>query len=184
MKCDLCNKPAVVHELTMKDKIAKEVHLCEHHAQQAGIAVPASSPVKQILSQIVLTHVHGATPSTTAAPAAKKVCPGCSLNFAQFRQAGILGCPQCYQTFEDQLAPLVEGAQNGASHHAGKTPKRAGGSIDRQLLIGHLVRELDEAVAAEQYERAAQLRDRLVRLDVPHPRSGDAHHRRSPGAQA
>jgi protein arginine kinase activator len=72
----------------------------------------------------------------------------------------------CYTAFENELSPLIERAQNGGTHHAGKTPQRAGTSIDRQLLIQRLVKELDHAVAAEQYERAAKLRDRLSSLDV------------------
>jgi protein-arginine kinase activator protein McsA len=34
------------------------------------------------------------------------------------------------------------------------------------MMIQKLVRELDHAVAAEQYERAAQLRDRLNSLEA------------------
>jgi protein arginine kinase activator len=107
--------------------------------------------------------------SQTRKPAAKsvaKMCPGCGLNFSQFRQTGRLGCAECYQVFETELGGLVERAQNGGSHHTGKSPKRAGTSIDRQLLIQRLVRELDHAVAAEQYERAAELRDRLHNMDA------------------
>src|SRR5690606_474116 len=40
MKCDLCNRPAVVHEVTVKSGVKKEVHLCEVHAREAGIVMP------------------------------------------------------------------------------------------------------------------------------------------------
>jgi len=56
----------------------------------------------------------------------------------------------------------------------GKTPRRAGGSIDRQRLIQRLAKELDSAVAAEQYERAAELRDRLQSLEQQSPSAPDA----------
>lgn len=161
MKCDRCNKPAVVHEVTVRDGIKKELHLCEHHAMEAGIVLPGQQPINQLLSQFVI--------SQTAKPAAKPVtksCPGCGLSFAQFRQSGRLGCAECYQTFEKELSGLIERAQNGGTHHTGKSPKRAGTSIDRQLLIQRLVRELDHAVAAEQYERAALLRDRLQSMEI------------------
>ena len=36
-KCDLCDKPAVVHEVTVKNGVKKEMHLCEEHADAAGI---------------------------------------------------------------------------------------------------------------------------------------------------
>lgn len=161
MKCDLCNKPAVVHEVTVRSGMKKEIHLCEHHAKEAGIMMPGQQPINQLLTQFVISQ------SGKAAKTANKVCPSCGLSFAQFRQSGRVGCGQCYTAFEAELAPLIERAQNGGTHHTGKTPKRAGSSIDRQLLIQRLVKELDHAVAAEQYEQAAKLRDQLSSLNMP-----------------
>lgn len=160
MKCDLCNRPAVVHEVTVKGGMKKEVHLCETHAQEAGIQLPGQQPLNQILAQFAVSKAGKAT-RTVAKP-----CGGCGMTFTQFRQNGRVGCAQCYQVFEAELSPLIERAQGGATHHCGKAPRRAGTSIDRQLLIQRLVKELDHAVAAEQYERAAELRDRLNSLDL------------------
>ena len=161
MKCDLCNKPAVVHEVTVRSGIKKEVHLCETHAREAGIVMPGQQPINQLLTQFVISQA--GKPARTAT----KACSGCGLSFAQFRQTGRVGCAECYQSFEVELSPLIERAQNGGTHHTGKAPRRAGTSVDRQLLIQRLVKELDHAVAAEQYERAAQLRDRLNSMDIP-----------------
>jgi protein arginine kinase activator len=161
MKCDLCNKPAVVHEVTVRSGIKKEVHLCESHAREAGITMPGQQPINQLLTQFVI-----AQSGNKPARATTKSCTGCGLTFAQFRQTGRVGCAMCYTAFEAELSPLIERAQNGGTHHGGKTPQRAGISIDRQMLIQRLVKELDHAVAAEQYERAAKLRDRLSSLDI------------------
>lgn len=176
MKCDLCNKPAVVHEVTVRSGIKKEVHLCEHHAREAGITMPGQQPINQLLTQFVI-----AQSGNKPAKAATKTCTGCGLTFAQFRQTGRVGCALCYTAFEGELSPLIERAQNGGTHHAGKTPQRAGTSIDRQILIQRLVKELDHAVASEQYERAAKLRDRLSSLDIktrattaPETKAGEA----------
>lgn len=168
MKCDLCDKPAVVHEVTVRSGIKKEVHLCETHAKDAGITLPGSQPINQLLTQFVISHAQKPAPKTAA-----KACPGCGLTFAQFRQVGKVGCFECYEVFADQLGPLISRAQAGGTHHSGKTPRRAGTSVDRQLLIQKLVRELDHAVAAEQYERAALLRDKLNSLEAS-PREADA----------
>lgn len=160
MKCDFCDKPAVVHEVTVKNGVKKEIHLCEAHAKEAGVAIPTHQPINQLLTQFVMSH------SAKAGAAAKRKCASCGISFGQFRQSGTLGCPDCYEAFEKQLAPLIERAQNGATHHRGKSPRRAGSSIDRPHLIRQLTKELDQAVAAEQYERAAKLRDRLRSLDT------------------
>lgn len=174
MKCDFCDKSAVVHEMTVRNGVKKEVHLCEDHARQAGLEVTAHQPINQLLTQFVMTQA-----SAKPVQVSKKSCPSCGLTFAQFRQHSVLGCADCYDAFAELLEPLIERAQNGGAHHCGKAPGRAGESIDRQLQIRQIVKELDEAVAAEQYERAARLRDRLLSLerDVDAPKaapSGDA----------
>jgi protein arginine kinase activator len=179
MKCDLCNKPAVVHEVTVRSGIKKEVHLCETHAQEAGIMPPGQQPINQLLTQFVISQNlkgPGTGKAASGSPVVKPsatTCGACGMTFAQFRQHGRVGCSECYRTFEDELGPLIERAQNGGTHHQGKTPRRAGSSIDRQLLIQKLLKELDHAVAAEQYERAAKLRDRLSSMDI-HTRGSGA----------
>jgi protein arginine kinase activator len=159
-KCDHCDKPAVVHEVTVKNGVKSEVHLCHEHALEAGVAMPTHQPINQLLTQFVISQ-SGKGKSKPKTRSKRKTCRNCGMTFAKFRQNGTLGCSDCYTAFEEHLAPLIERAQNGATHHRGKTPLRAGASVDRQLLVQQLVKELDQAVAAEQYERAAQLRDRL-----------------------
>lgn len=161
MKCDHCDRPAVVHEVTVKGGVKAEVHLCQEHAREAGVSMPGQQPINQLLTQFVISQSSGRQRARS-----KKACPNCGVTFARFRQSGTLGCPECYEAFEAQLAPLIERAQNGATHHSGKTPRRAGASVDRQLQVRQLVKELDQAVASEQYERAAKLRDTLRSLDV------------------
>ena len=160
-KCDQCDRPAVVHEVTLKNGVKTEIHLCEEHAQEAGVSMPTHQPINKLLTQFVLSHSSRARAKSKS----RKTCSGCGMTFARFRQTGALGCAECYEAFDEHLTPLIERAQNGATQHRGKTPSRAGASVDRQLLITQLVKELDQAVGAEQYERAAQLRDRLQELN-------------------
>jgi protein arginine kinase activator len=166
MKCDMCEKPALVHEVTVRNGVKKEMHLCEAHAAELGFAMPGQQPISHILTQFVISKA-----SRAKKPAVKKACPTCGLSYSQFKRIGVLGCPDCYEQFDSELSPLIERAQNGGTHHSGKTPKRAGKCIDRQRRIQQLLKELDSAVAAEQYERAAQLRDTLRSLEVSFPAS-------------
>jgi protein arginine kinase activator len=161
MKCDLCEKTAVVHEVVIKGSAKREVHLCEQHAKQAGIAAP-HQPLQQILTQFVVQQQQ----QRPAAPRVEqRCCPACGMNFNQFRQHALLGCPECYTAFERNLAPLIERTQSGGTHHVGRTPRRSAPPSTGPMRL-RLMKELDEAVAAEQYERAARLRDRLRTLDL------------------
>ncbi|MGP1311048.1 MAG: UvrB/UvrC motif-containing protein, partial [Phycisphaerales bacterium] len=67
-------------------------------------------------------------------------------------------------TFDEQLTPLLARAHEGGAHHTGKTPGRAGLSAGLHRELSSLRRELEDAIKAEEYERAASLRDRIRTL--------------------
>lgn len=51
-------------------------------------------------------------------------CPGCRTSFADFRETGRFGCPQCYDQFAAQTRDLLPRVHAGAYQHRGKTPGR------------------------------------------------------------
>ncbi|MEC9372580.1 MAG: hypothetical protein VYC34_02005, partial [Planctomycetota bacterium] len=111
MKCDRCDNEATVHEVSLHKGKKVEKHLCESCAKEDGIAVQTHVPINALLSKFVksagvLGEGEEATPS----------CPECGMTFGEFRQHGLLGCPHCYEVFEEQLGPLIERAQEGGSH--------------------------------------------------------------------
>jgi len=156
MKCDLCDNEATVHEVTVHKGEKLEKHLCEQCAKEDGLGSHSNEPVSAMLSKFVLSGGGGKGGLTKTLS-----CPGCGLTYAEFRQHGLVGCAECYNTFQEQLSSLLERAQEGGSQHVGKTPVRSRGSLDRQQRLASLRRQLSEAISAEQYERAAELRDEL-----------------------
>jgi protein arginine kinase activator len=207
MHCSSCGKPVKPEEATrevlIKNGKSVDVYLCEECAQKAAAAAQAHSPAAQVL----VAAIHQATGSAGDQVARALTCPQCRTTFAQFRHDGVLGCPACYQAFEQPLSPMLERAHEGGTHHIGKVPRRAssmrsggaagslagasaGGSEpsgmtgeavvagslrpepmlsaqERVQRASALRKQLAEAVAAEQYERAARLRDELRKLDPP-----------------
>ena len=159
-KCERCGRPATVHltEISGLEKVEK--HLCEECASSEGIAIKANVPISQLLEDFILQASSGREDDQQ-----KTECPVCGLSFNEYREQGVLGCPHDYDAFGDQLMPLIERAQQGADHHTGKVPRRAGIDQRRQNQILRLRAELKGAVAAEDYERAAQLRDEIKELE-------------------
>jgi protein arginine kinase activator len=82
------------------------------------------------------------------------------------REAGLVGCAECYRVFEEELSTLIERSQDGATAHVGRHPAHAGNQIDRAAVRNRLARELREAVSREEYERAARLRDEMQTLGL------------------
>jgi protein arginine kinase activator len=159
-KCDKCDKPATVYltEILEGQKIQK--HLCEECAASEGITVKTNVPISQLLEEFVLQSSGG--------PAlAELKCDVCGMTFKEFRQQGLLGCPHDYEVFSRPLENLLQRAHEGAVQHIGKTPGKAGSDVERHTSILRLRGELREAVTAEDYERAASLRDQIKQLEKP-----------------
>jgi len=150
----------VVTEVVVKNGKKVEHHLCEKCAAELGVTPQAHTPINELITKFVMSHG-----STKPTPASACPCEGCGLTFGEFRKSGLMGCPRCYEAFEGQVGPLIERAHEGGTHHIGKIPRRAGASAERQERIGVLRKQLSVAIEAEQYERAAVLRDQIRRFE-------------------
>ncbi|MBX3358425.1 MAG: UvrB/UvrC motif-containing protein [Phycisphaeraceae bacterium] len=188
MKCDKCASEATVHEVRIQGGKKVERHLCEKCAREEGFAVQSHVTVPELLGQLIAEQA-AAAKSEIGVPTApidptKIQCPTCGTTYGQFRHSGLLGCAVCYEAFEAPLSPLLQRAQEGGTHHTGKVPKRLGGQRaappapakapaaasgleERLRRLETLKKQLNAAVAAEQYEQAASLRDQIRRIESP-----------------
>ena len=160
MKCDNCEKrDATVHLTEIKDKKKIEMHLCEQCAQEKGITqkahFPAISELLQTLSAAEAARKKQKTPSVK--------CPNCGLSLARFRSSGRFGCAYDYTAFREHIAQMIEGIHD-STQHVGKIPARAGEQVlkarERKALHGRM----KDAIGREDYEEAAELRDKLKEL--------------------
>jgi protein arginine kinase activator len=83
-------------------------------------------------------------------------CSVCGQDLMQFRTGGRLGCPLDYQVFAPTLSHFFETNQS-ASLHVGKWPKRGPSRFETLRWQA----EIRQAIVTQNYELAAQLRDRL-----------------------
>ncbi len=161
-KCDRCGCEATVHETLIKNGELIEKHLCADCAQDEGIPSQAHPSINELITNYTIAQSGGVM---SAKPGLE--CENCGMKYGQFRKHGLLGCPECYASFESQIGPLIERAHEGATHHVGKRPRRAGGAVDRERRITALRKQLQDAIDAEQYEKAAVLRDQLLDVEDP-----------------
>jgi len=159
MICQQCKKhPATVHLTDLVKGEKRERHLCEHCAATEGISVKQHVSINEVLNSFLMTQAG-------VQELVKIRCPDCGMSFVEFRNQGLLGCPKDYDVFGEPLAAVVQRAQEGATHHTGKRPGQMVKLDPRQQRRLELQRELRAAVEREDYERAADLRDRLAELD-------------------
>lgn len=93
----------------------------------------------------------------------EKKCPLCGMTLSDFAREGKAGCPTCYETFADELEPTV-GRIHGKTAHVGRTPIKQREKNELKNKIRTLEAEQKEAIRAENYERAAEIRDELKTL--------------------
>jgi protein arginine kinase activator len=148
MDCQRCGRPATVHVTQVVAHQRKEVRLCDACAKAADL-LPAGHGDLNLPALVSLLM-------GLPAAAAGLACPDCGTTYGTFRADGRLGCPTEYDAFRPALEPLLVRIHRRAEH-CGKRPKAAG----RRADAARMTEELAAAVAAERYDEAARLRDRL-----------------------
>ncbi|MGH7143452.1 MAG: UvrB/UvrC motif-containing protein [Planctomycetota bacterium] len=177
MKCPFCKQFSVsvmilqpeagsLLELGMCEFCAKKFNLLEGacpsiHALAAKLAAGGGAD-----SKTAPAAVEGAKPVPVFA--APLVVPATLADKLKgFQKTGRFSGPEDYDVMERQLAMLFQKIQGGAQH-TGKVPhvqKAVHAAKDQRAELEAL---LTAAVAAENYERAAQLRDEIKALnDAP-----------------
>ncbi|MBE3599071.1 MAG: UvrB/UvrC motif-containing protein [Limnochordaceae bacterium] len=167
MMCERCGiRPATVHKVRIENGVKTELHLCEECARETGELHFGPSPFGATFEDLMKSFFDlpfMEAPSAEAPARAPTRCPNCGLTWSDFKRLGQLGCSQCYDTFQRELGPVLR-RLHGATEHAGKRPGQHGESVRRRQLE-RLREELREAIASEQYERAATLRDQIRQIE-------------------
>jgi protein arginine kinase activator len=160
MQCQICNKnDATIHLTEIVDGARSEMHICEQCAVEQDISIKSHIPINELLSNLLAVQP---SDDELAGPSERNlVCPNCGFTLAQFRKEGVLGCPRDYEVFEKTLLPLIEKAHDGKTAHCGKVPSKTPGDTKKQMQLLNLRQQLDAAVLSEDYELAAELRDKI-----------------------
>lgn len=159
MTCEQCReREAEVHLTQIVNDQVSQLHLCAKCAEERG--VESSAPSKTPLGTFLAAMGKG-LPAPARSAADAEVCPGCGATLQDFRESGRLGCATCYATFAGPLRELLR-RLHGATVHTGKRYVAPGASEEeRAMALDQLRAQLQEAIAHEDFERAAELRDKL-----------------------
>lgn len=152
MKCDVCEKREATALITMIVNGKKSVRrLCQQcvRRMQSGDAYATTMAVL-----------------ATMEPAdAEVACPVCGMKAADFQRTGRVGCALCYDAFSSVMMPLISRI-SAAPKKEEEMPAEEPQVSEKDTHIKTLREEMFAAVNAEEYERAAQLRDAIRRLET------------------
>lgn len=152
MKCDVCGRKEAAAMITMivngKNSVRRVCADCMRRLQR-GDAYAAQMAIL----------------STLETPERERYCPSCGTSWSDVSKKGFVGCASCYDAFSDLMQPLMT-RLNGIPQHAAPEGEKADDpETESKDEIGKLREEMFSAVSAEDYERAAQLRDRIRMLE-------------------
>ncbi len=160
MVCDNCHeRDAEVNLTTIENNAVRQLHLCAQCAAERGVETTVATP-KHPLGEFLQAVQQQSGPNTDAGK-----CGFCGLTMKDFRATGRMGCARCYTTFEPSMRELLRRV-HGSPRHIGQ-PYRAPKDevLEKSSVLGELRDKLRRAIEQEQFEVAAQLRDRIRVLE-------------------
>jgi protein arginine kinase activator len=172
MRCEHCHeREAIIHLTQIQNAQVTTLHLCEPCAAEKGIETGTPSGKFPLQDFLATLGKGGAEPADAGVDLA---CAACGATLKDFRQTGRLGCAECYRTFEAPLRDLLR-RLHGSAQHVGEgygpapavaaAQPRAGVAAGAGEALAGLRERLRRAVEAEDFELAAELRDRIRGLE-------------------
>jgi len=193
MDCQSCQKkPAHIRICDVEDNVMSEqfnvcadcwIFIKRYLFDQSRPLSPTRDvleEVRHLLSSKESTALAMVQPPGEITPVGKgetvPVCPDCGMTLAEFKAKGRFGCPRDYEVFAAHLDPLFERIHDVTPpRHKGRRPEpadEADALVRQRREIAGLRDQLQGAVAEENYELAAHLRDRINELERGNLASG------------
>lgn len=179
MICDRCGKREA--SVFIRRENSGESALCSSCAREQGISAEDGR------LQISLEDLFSPPQDLPDRPGYRSACVACGTRLEEVRASGRVGCPACFESFRAELVSFLQrrghrGVYRGSVPRRFASPGRLGSRESpgaaaepgrpapaAQLARADLEDRLRDALAAEDYELAARLRDLLRSLGTRKP---------------
>jgi protein arginine kinase activator len=173
MLCEICNKRvATIHLTQIVNNQKVEMYVCDQCAKEKGMyGFEMPFLVGNFFASFLgLNNNSNSSDSSetklyTPQYQATITCSKCGMSLEEFQKTGRLGCSTCYDTFGEVLKPLIK-RLHGSLQHTGKVPVRFSKTVSITREIAKLKDLLNKAIEKEEYEKAAEIRDKIKDLEV------------------
>jgi protein arginine kinase activator len=168
IRCLKCNKrTATVKMIRIIGGKTHSIRLCEQCAAEISPYQQQALSLHEAIEKVLAKLVQEQNEEERTEPGTKTdgpLCPRCGTSEAVYRKSFLLGCPQCYSTFEDIIESQLR-RLHGSTRHVGRAPtmgRNLGAQAETALVA--LQKDLALAVLGQDFEKAVQLRDRIRQL--------------------
>lgn len=159
MICQKCHKnEATVHIKNNINGKVSEAMLCHSCAEKENLTSFFKLPSDNLFSGFFSDSVFGSEPKIDL-----RKCSLCGSSARDLAATGKAGCAKCYDTFANELSKIIYGI-HGNALHTGSHPETYQKTIELNTQIEKLKREQETAISEQNYEKAAELRDRIREL--------------------
>lgn len=162
MKCQKCGaNNANTHVKTIINGEFKEYDLCSECAHKMGYT-NVFADMDNEFSNLLGSFFGNVLPARTQATR----CEFCGSSYSEIAKTGQVGCANCYKLFADQLYPSIRRI-HGNTTHCGKNSGRAAAAekkpaeMTKEEKLADMKKQLDAAVKEQNFELAAELRDKI-----------------------
>ncbi len=162
MKCEFCDSEANVFFTQIVDGKSKKMNMCESCADEQGITSLEDFKLADFLISDETPKMVG--DSNADATVNLSECSECGFTLEDLRKIGRLGCSSCYSQFTSDIQRMLKNMHRGVEHK-GKVPTGMIDAMNLRKKISNLKAALNKAVKSENYEKAATLRDELVKME-------------------
>lgn len=161
MMCQMCsNNIANTHIKTIVNGELREYALCSKCAEKMGYGNIFSGFGMNLGSflESFLGSENIGLPNNDI-----RKCPKCGSTFNDISKTGKIGCADCYNTFREELVPIIKRIHGNTTHvglsnhvvHKNET-------VDECTKLRN---ELKIAIENQEFERAAELRDKIKGME-------------------
>lgn len=162
MKCQKCNaNNATTHIKTVINGELREYDLCTECAQKMGYT-SLFGGMESDFSNFLGSFFGNVLPARTQATR----CEFCGSSYSEIAKSGHVGCAKCYEIFADQLYPSINRI-HGNTTHCGKNSKlKSKAEPTKEDKLKKLKAELEKAISEQNFEYAAELRDKIKEMEA------------------
>ncbi len=162
MKCQKCQKrEANTHIKKIVNGEYTELMLCGECAHAMGYDNVFDLEMPDMFGGLLQSFFGSALPARSGASR----CPVCGSTYGDITNTGKVGCSNCYEAFYDGLLPSIKRI-HGNTKHSGKVPQgieytEVKQDVKPENELESLKAELKKAIDQQNFELAAELRDKI-----------------------
>lgn len=158
-KCDRCGKDSVYHSTLIVNGVSQSVNLCRECAIKEGVFTSPTNMLDDMFSSFA--DFLGFDKFENV------ICPVCKTSLKEFKTSGMLGCPNCYEAFKDEISKILKRIAPFEQHkqQAIKLTSKAK-RLTKDEKIANLRSQMAEAVKEERYEDAAKFKKQILKLEA------------------